>query len=235
MSHETDEQRGERIAKMLARAGSPKQFTDEVTPAEVEADKRRSLTLLAASGATLSADDMELAFAIQRETNARANVELLNEQIIAHWFDGRPRDIEAFKSALREQTAALARALRDQGRLDEAVEVLPSYAEKLAVGREAIERPDDWECECLDPNLVVFDKDDNVVGTKVVSKWHLLKRIQSAKHGGPVYFLQCSVNPTHYNATPTLPALLFAQIAIATDPKNVPEGRGADVDVLPNA
>ena len=230
---ETNRERARRVAKAIAAGGVPKQITDEATPEEIAADKRRSLALLAASGASLSADDMELAFAIQRETNARANIDVLSDQIIALWFDNRPKDIEVLKEQLHVQTVALARALRDQGRLDEAVEVLPEYAEKLAVGREAIERPDDWECECSDIMLATFDASGREQ-TKIVSKWHVMKRIQSAKHGGPVYLLQCQGCGV-LNARPDLPARLYAQIAVATDPKNVPEGRGSDMDVLPYA
>ena len=138
---ETNRERARRVAKAIAAGGVPKQITDEATPEEIAADKRRSLALLAASGASLSADDMELAFAIQRETNARANIDVLSDQIIALWFDNRPKDIEVLKEQLHVQTVALARALRDQGRLDEAVEVCLSMPRNLRLAAKRSNGP----------------------------------------------------------------------------------------------
>ena len=234
MSRETPEQREERIRKMLALAGDPKHFTDPVTPEEIEADKRRSAELLAASGATLTDDERAYAFAMAREKNARANIEVITNQMIDSWFGANQSDLERLKAAAATQNQALARALRDQGRLDEAIAVLPSYAAKLEVGRRAIERDDDWECDCSDPEITVYDKDGNAVGTRVVSRWQPLKRIKSVKHGAYVFYLQCS-RCGEYNARPTLPARLFAQIAVASDPKYAPEGKGPDTEVLANA
>lgn len=222
-NRETEAERDERIREMLSRAGDPEIFHEEVSEAEIAKVKREALVKLAESGAILNDDQRALAHAVNREMNARANLDLVIDAMIAHYFDNNTSLMAKLAKEARIYKDMLARALRDQGRLDEAIEVVPEYAEKLEVGRAAIDRPDDWECDCADPILPVYNDAGARVGSKCVSKWQIRKRIMTEKHGRYVYFVQCGVCLEH-NARPDLPPALAAQLALGTEPPLIRNG-----------
>lgn len=214
---ETLAERDKRIREMAALGGSPAIFTEEVSEAEIAKVKREALVKLAESGAILTDDQRYLAHAVNREMNARANLDLVTDLMVKHWFDNNGSLMAKLRKEAFAYRSMLARALRDQGRLDEAVAVLPECAEKLEAGRAAIERDDNWECDCADPVLPVYNDAGQQIGSKEVSRWQIRKRIVTEKHGRSVYFLQCSECLEH-NARPDLPEKLAKQLTLGTEP-----------------
>jgi len=191
-------------------------------PTVEELARAKRLRALYQSRARLSVEERLLAEATVREECARRQIPLLvaayeqledDEKVLAVW------------ERIQEQGLALAKALRDQGRLDEAENAWPYYEPELTRGREAIARPDEESCSC---------EDTVVVGASGLAPRHVLKkRIPVRTEEGIEwrYLIECSVCH-HLNATRELPPLLAALTAARSNPDLAPEGVGPDSEIL---
>lgn len=161
----------------------PPQLRLAVTPAEIKAAKQRRDEVMATQStlALRSPEQKRMGHAIGIEETRRVQLE-----------DDRFNEEE--RKILRKQLAA---SLIAQGRLDEALELSPEDEHLIRPLIEAINRPDDEECDCIENGFPL-----DAVG-----------RIFSIKHGGEVYLTTCA-NCGFMNARPTLrPALLALEEA----------------------
>lgn len=222
---ETLEERAARIRKAQARGGVPKVVTVEVTPEELARDRAKSAARLAATAAELTPDEKHLAFMSRVEADARAELGRVAE-LLRGATSGRRRRLLRAK---RDLTRTLGRAVRDQGRLDEAWEIDPDLRPGIALGREAIARPDTEECACPTPETPVVDEAGQWWAV-TFPKHRLVKRYASAEHGQVVYHVEC-LYCGRPNARPDLPPDLAARVA--AEAKYSKDDKGSDLEVCP--
>lgn len=117
----------------------------EITEEEIKAERIRRAKENALELAHATMRDVNATFladAHNRETAHRANLEALGDVTLT--FEDRPKQIA-------HHLYELAKALYQQGRFDEALEVAANeeQAEWIKKLKEAVERPDDHDCGCL--------------------------------------------------------------------------------------
>lgn len=207
--------------------------TEEAREAKAYADR---MLREAQTGGRQSAREKTLAWAAARERTCRGEMEriesLLDEHVEA-FNSHRDWEAEAEKLVgfLSVQATELVRSLRDQGRLDEAIDVarvyVPEMVARLEEGRAAIERPDDEFCACA---AHVHGDGKDTIATPAHQK---LKEMYSGAHGAWVYLIRCT-NPacSHLNATPILPPDLARLEELRSMPELKAPGAGKDSLVL---
>jgi hypothetical protein len=219
----------------------------EADAAEAKAYAGRKLSEVQRGG-RFSAREKALAFAARRETTTRSEIARL-EHLLEEHIESFPApapsaagkeaqgrweaEAQEILARVRVQAEDLVRALRDQGRLDEAQEIarryVPAEAVRLEAGRAALLRADDERCSCPP-----FEFEEEVGGqTKRLSSpnYQLVKELWSAHHGAWVYLLRC-LHCADLNITPLLPPDVERLEGARAHPEWRGAGAGADRSVL---
>jgi hypothetical protein len=138
--------------------------------------------------------EIEFAISCQQEAVGKAHLAFLLDR-----FPGREEEIAATRRTI-------CKAIRDQGRLEEAAEMDPSYTniEKAIGARDCDD--EDFGCGC---------KCDKPEGTDrkgrpcvwSVPRWRQVKETYSARHGAYVYLWECT-KCGFLNLTPLVPGCM---------------------------
>jgi hypothetical protein len=211
----------------------------------------RELLKLSQSMATLTREEEALAFALRREEAYTAELERINALLRT-----RKRSLAHDRAFAREKRAetqeALAYALRDQGRLEEAKKYAsPAQKRRLSEGQRAIRRPDGQRCRCAPPRVRMVgpngvEQELELPSTVILKRIFSPERLAQERRAGRrknqrrvdegwLYLWQC-VGCGFLNATPQPPEELreFEQMRamVARDPKAALKNGPQDVRLL---
>lgn len=193
-----DQQLDEGRPAILAEMSNEREVAEALSYAE-EIRKTRG------TAARLTQEEKNYKFALKLQEHAERELEWLlderrslkaeqeAEDYSHHAIQLEARLVE-IETQIRHFSRELCIALRDQGRLEEALAADPSYVNQIAYGLEAIQSDDTALCDC----------EDDTVNGLVLQAQSIKKRMFSAKHGKFVYLVTCR-KCGFKNATPILP------------------------------
>lgn len=201
------------------KAEIPQRLLDPVTAEEIEEARKTAQAFYAARESRLSPAAARMARAVKDEKRLLDLIDFCEWQILAGDTS------EDWPLIMQRHLYDLSVALRNQGRIREAIEVAPDH-EGHRKGLEALERADDEFCDCQDSIVDIQGR------RKILPRYRLVDEIYHPTKRAIVFLWQCQLCK-FMNATPQMAPGMARFMSFRNRPKGarpVP-----DIEVLEDA